>query len=107
MRQAAGRLSHRLAVLGSLVFKVTQRKTDHTKLTRHIVELNKQQSSAGIINEAARCLKEMLNYRLFAFVINKETGMDVWLAPRMYITRKYSHPAFVLFFTFKTEFNYS
>ena len=54
------------------------------KLTRHIVALNKKTVSKEIINEVAVCLKDILGYRLFAFVVKKESGVDVWLDPRMY-----------------------
>ncbi|RLC04539.1 MAG: GGDEF domain-containing protein [Deltaproteobacteria bacterium] len=84
MKQALSRISNRIVTLFSIIFKVAQRQADHKKLTRHIVALNKQQSSTGIINEVALCLKDLLNYRLFAFVIQKEKGMDIWLDPGMY-----------------------
>lgn len=60
------------------------RETDHRKLTRHIINLNQQNSTQGIIHEVSVCLKEILNYRLFAFVIQRDRGIDVWLDPRMY-----------------------
>ncbi|MBF0202080.1 MAG: hypothetical protein HQK66_12355, partial [Desulfamplus sp.] len=49
------------------------RERDQTKLTRHIIKLNQENSIGGIINEVSECLKEILGYRLFAFAINKET----------------------------------
>jgi diguanylate cyclase (GGDEF)-like protein len=73
-----------MTTLFSMMFKVAERQADHKKLTHHMVELNKKESSTEIINEVALCLKDSLNYRLFAFVLKKETGVDVWLDPRMY-----------------------
>ncbi|MCK5164787.1 MAG: GGDEF domain-containing protein [Desulfobacula sp.] len=84
MNQALTRISGKALTLFSMIFQVAQRQADHKKLTRHIVALNKKQSSMGIINEVALCLKDILNYRLFAFVIKKEKGVDIWLDPRMY-----------------------
>ena len=84
MKQALSRISGRMITLFSMIFKIAQRQADHKKLTRHIVELNKKQSSTQIINEVALCLKDILSYRLFAFVIKKEKGVDVWLDPRRY-----------------------
>ena len=84
MKQVLSRISNRIVTLFSMIFKVPQRQADHKKLTHHIVALNKQQSSTGIINEVALCLKELLNYRLFAFVTQKEKGVDIWLDPGMY-----------------------
>lgn len=80
MRQTLIRLSTFL----SLFFGMSKHREDHQKLTRHIVAINRQQSITGIINEAAVCLKDMLSYRLFAFVVKKEKGVDIWLDPRMY-----------------------
>ena len=84
MKQALSRISGKMTTLFSMIFNVAQRQADLKKLTHHIVELNKKQSSMEIINEAALCLKDILNYRLFAFVIKKEKKVDIWLDPRMY-----------------------
>ncbi|MFH2093898.1 MAG: GGDEF domain-containing protein [Pseudomonadota bacterium] len=84
MNQALSRLSGRLNTLFSIIFQAARSQADHKKLTHHILEISKKQSSAEIINEVALCLKDILNYRLFAFVVKKETAVDVWLDPRMY-----------------------
>lgn len=84
MKQTLNRISGRMAALFSMVFKLAETQADHRKLTHHIVELNKKQSPEDIINEAALCLKDILDYRLFAFVLKKENKVDVWLDPRMY-----------------------
>ncbi len=74
------------SAIAGLVFRTAaqQRADAHNKLSRHIVALNKKSSSTEIINEVADCLKDILGYRLFAFVVKKDAGMDVWLDPRMY-----------------------
>jgi len=74
------------SALMGLIFRTAaqQRAEAHNKLSRHIVALNKRASSTEIINEVADCLKDILGYRLFAFVVRKDAGMDVWLDPRMY-----------------------
>ena len=84
MRQTLSRLSNRMSTLVSVVFGLAQHQADHKKLTRHIVEIHRHNSTKGIINEAASCLKDMLDYRLFSFVIKKEESVDIWLDPRMY-----------------------
>lgn len=84
MKHALSRISVRMKPLLSIIFRVAQTHADHRKLTRHIVELNKKQTPKDIINEVAVCFKEILDYRLFAFVLKKEKGVDVWLDPRMY-----------------------
>lgn len=84
MTQTLRRLSDTMAALFSIIFKQVQTQADHKKMTHHIVELSKKRSSAEIINEVALCLKDILSYRLFAFVLQKDQGVDVWLDPRMY-----------------------
>lgn len=84
MKQSLNRLSNRMTAVLSMIFKAAQKQADHKKLTHHIVELNKKQSSQDIISEVSLCLKDILNYRLFAFVIKKENSIDIWLDPRMY-----------------------
>lgn len=85
MKQTMGRLSGKITALLSMVFNAAKKQADHKKLTQHILALNKKQSPADIINEVALCLKDIMNYRLFAFVMKKEEGgVDVWLDPRMY-----------------------
>ncbi len=84
MNQALSRLSNRMTALFSMVFKAAQTQADHKRLAHHIIEINKKQSSSEIINEVAVCLKNILNYRLFAFVVKKQSSIDVWLDPRMY-----------------------
>jgi len=84
MKQTFGRLPGEVTALFSMIFNVAKKQADHKKLTHHILALNKKQSPTEIISEVALCLKDILNYRLFAFVMKKEGGVDVWLDPRMY-----------------------
>jgi len=84
MKQTLNRISGRMTSLFSMVFNIAQKQADQKTLAHHIIALNKMQTSTQIINEVALCLKNILNYRLFAFVIKKKDGVDVWLDPRMY-----------------------
>ncbi|MEN8212466.1 MAG: GGDEF domain-containing protein, partial [Thermodesulfobacteriota bacterium] len=84
MKQTFNKMSGIMAACFSMIFNTAQNQVDHKNLTHHIIALNKKHSSAQIINEVAVCLKEIFNYRLFAFVIKKEDGVDVWLDPKMY-----------------------
>ncbi|THB80500.1 MAG: GGDEF domain-containing protein [Desulfobacteraceae bacterium] len=77
-------LSEKLYAMLSVFFGFAQRQADHKKLNRHILALNQKENLAGIIDEVSLCLKSILNYRLFAFVLEKGDGVDVWLDPRMY-----------------------
>ncbi len=68
----------------SALYNSIIRQTDHKRLTSYIIELNKKESFEAIINELARCLKDILNYRLFGFVSRKNDTIDVWLDPKIY-----------------------
>jgi len=70
--------------IGSFFFNATAREADHQKLARHIINLNQQNSIQDIIHEVSVNLKELLNYRQYAFVLKRKTGIDVWLDSRMY-----------------------
>ncbi len=84
MQQAINKISSRMTAIFSMIFNMVRKQADHKNLTSHIIALNKKQSAEQIINETATCLKNILNYRLFAFVTSKDDGVDIWLDPRMY-----------------------
>ncbi len=84
MKQAIETISGRALGMVTAIFSQASRQADQIKLSRHILALNKKDSSSAIINEMALCLKEILDFRLFAFVVRKKGGVDVWLDPRMY-----------------------
>ncbi len=81
MNQILRQLSSKLLTLtfGQWIHRVSQKE-----LLRHIVSLQKQTSSGDIINSAASSLKQIVDYRLFAFVMKKEDSVNVWLDPRIY-----------------------
>ncbi len=84
MKDALNKLSSSVSTLLSAFFGTAARQSDHRRLTQYIVTLNQKENPEEIISEASLCLKDILDYRLFAFVIKTETGIDVWLDPRMY-----------------------
>ena len=85
MKLSLQRLNDNLSGFFLSIFNsAAKRASIQNKLTRHIVALNKKSSSKEIINEVAVCLKDILGYRLFAFVVKRESGVDIWLDPRMY-----------------------
>lgn len=78
------RFSNTVSALASFVFGAASRQSDHQRLVQYIVALNQRNSPEDIIAEASCCLKDILNFRLFAFVFNASSGIDVWLDPKMY-----------------------
>ncbi len=47
----------------------TKKRADHKTLSRHIIKLNQKKKPGDIIRQSASCLKEIAQYRLFAFAI--------------------------------------
>ncbi len=84
MKGSINRLSQKVSAVFSTLFSAADRQSDHRRLTRYIVTLNQKKNPREIISEVSLCLKDLLNYRLFAFVIKTDRGIDVWLDPRMY-----------------------
>jgi diguanylate cyclase (GGDEF)-like protein len=84
MKPSHNRLSTRVLAAFSTLFSTTDRESYHRRLTRYLVTLNQKKTPGDIIAEVSLCLKDILNYRLFAFVIKQEGKIDVWLDPRMY-----------------------
>jgi diguanylate cyclase (GGDEF)-like protein len=60
------------------------RQIDYKALNRYIVAINQSPTLDNILQEASRCLKEILNYHLFAFAVQDREKLDVWIDPRVY-----------------------
>lgn len=60
------------------------RQIDYKALNRYIVAINQSPTLDTILQEASRCLKEILNYHLFAFAVQDREKLDVWIDPRIY-----------------------
>ena len=71
-----------IAVTGML-FGIAK-KIDYKTLNRYIIGMNECLTLDNIMLEASRCLKDILNYQLFAFAVQDQDRLDVWIDPRMY-----------------------
>ena len=60
------------------------RDTDYRLLNHHLLRMQEKQDLDALLAEIAHCLAAMLDYRLFAFVIRDDTGVDVWIDPSMF-----------------------
>lgn len=60
------------------------KKIDYKTLNRYIIGMNECLTLDHILLEASRCLKDILNYQLFAFAVQDQVKLDVWIDPRMY-----------------------
>lgn len=60
------------------------RQIDYKALNRYILAINESSTLDHILLEASRCLKDILNYHLFAFAVQDAEKLNVWIDPRIY-----------------------
>lgn len=58
------------------------RKIDYRAVSHYILMINQCKDINAIVHETALCLKEIVDYRFFGFVIKTEHSVDVWADPR-------------------------
>ncbi|MBF0118243.1 MAG: GGDEF domain-containing protein [Desulfobacterales bacterium] len=69
-----------LAMAVNVLFGVAKR-IDYKTLNRYIIEINDKRDLTGILIETSRCLKELLDYRLFSFAVQSDDKIDIWVDP--------------------------
>lgn len=84
MKQTFNRIFYKLFSFLPRLFRQIPPPVDHKKLTQQILTISQQHSSMEMISEMAGCLKESLDYQLFAFILEQKTSLKVWLDPQMY-----------------------
>lgn len=60
------------------------RGIDYRTLNTFILKTNGLQEIDDILLEVAKCLKGILDYELFGFVIKQDDSLNVWIDPRAY-----------------------
>lgn len=60
------------------------KEADFRLLNQYILSIHQIQDLDDILAEVSECLGEMLDYRLFAFVIRDTNGVDVWIDPSIF-----------------------
>jgi diguanylate cyclase (GGDEF)-like protein len=60
------------------------KRMDYKTLSRFMLRISEIQDLNSILHEASRCLKIILRYQLFAFAIQDEGKLDVWIDPSIY-----------------------
>ena len=83
MKQRLKNLIKYIPLVSRILFGVS-RKLDYKTLSRYLIRINEQKGLAEILQEASQCLKDILNYRLFAFAIQDKEQLDVWIDPKVY-----------------------
>jgi diguanylate cyclase (GGDEF)-like protein len=77
------RFFHNATTAANVLFGMA-RQIDYKTLNRYIIAINQCQTLDSILHEASLCLKDILNYHLFAFAVQDRERMDVWIDPRIY-----------------------
>ncbi len=77
-------LTDRISTMFSIMLKSVGKQADLKRLTNYIIAINQKESTEDILSELSHCLKDILNYRLFAFVIQEKGCLDIWLDPHIY-----------------------
>ncbi len=83
MKQRLKNIIKYVPLVSRILFGVS-RKLDYKTLSRYLIRINEQKGLAEILQEASQCLKDILNYRLFAFAIQDKEQLDVWIDPKVY-----------------------
>jgi diguanylate cyclase (GGDEF)-like protein len=61
------------------------RGVDYKTLSQHILSIHELKDIDSIIYKSARCLKDILNYDLFAFAMRDQDTVDIWIDPKFQI----------------------
>ncbi|MHB8772314.1 MAG: sensor domain-containing diguanylate cyclase [Syntrophales bacterium] len=59
------------------------RGIDYKTLSEHILSIHQLKDIDSILYKSARCLKDILDYRLFAFAMRDGEAVDIWLDPKL------------------------
>ncbi len=60
------------------------RGIDYHSLSQYILKINKHNEINDILDEVSLCLKDVLDYELFGFVLKNGNTLDIWVDPRAY-----------------------
>jgi diguanylate cyclase (GGDEF)-like protein len=83
MKPLFGKIFHSVSAATALMLGIS-RRVDYRTLNRYILEINMEDDIVNILRGASNCLKEILNYKLFAVAVQCDKGVDVWIDPSLY-----------------------
>jgi diguanylate cyclase (GGDEF)-like protein len=83
MEKVFKRIKNRMVSAAGLMLGLSKR-IDYKTLNRYVIGMNESLTLDHVLLEASRCLKDILNYQLFAFAVQDGERLDVWIDPRMY-----------------------
>jgi len=82
MELKLNRISRYSLTLINTVFSMVN--IDYKALSQYIIGFNQKNDLESILVEAAKCLKHILRYRLFAFAVQNDDMLEVWVDPSVY-----------------------
>jgi diguanylate cyclase (GGDEF)-like protein len=83
MAPAIKEMIHRKVTAAGTLFGFSKR-VDYKTLNRYVIGMNECLTLDHVLLEASRCLKDIMDYQLFAFAVQDRGQLDVWIDPRMY-----------------------
>jgi diguanylate cyclase (GGDEF)-like protein len=83
MKNSIKKIFENIPLASRILFGISQR-LDYKTLSRYMLKINEKQELSEILQEVSQCLKDILNYRVFAFAIQGGDKVDVWIDPRIY-----------------------
>jgi diguanylate cyclase (GGDEF)-like protein len=81
MLNMAQKVMKQAALVLKLGYKIA-RGIDYKMLNEYILKMNKCKNIDDMLHEAAKSLKDLLDFELFGFVLKKGAVMDVWSKPQ-------------------------
>lgn len=83
MANLFGKLSRNIANTTRLLLGIAS-EIDHQRLSHYIHDISRMSDVDAIVDQASKCLGDILNYKLFAFVMQRDEKLDIWVDPANY-----------------------
>ncbi len=83
MNSLIGKITRNISALTGAIFGAA-RNVDYKTLSNYILAINQVKDMDEILLEVSKCLKDILNYRLFAFAVQDGDQLKVWIDPSLY-----------------------
>ncbi len=83
MKPLFGKIVRNVSATAAVALGLSKR-VDYRTLNRYILGINQMDDLGSILQEASNCLKEILNYKLFAVAVENGGAIDVWIDPSIY-----------------------
>lgn len=82
MHQILTRLRQRAVKAMEISYRLA-RGIDYKTLSEHILSIHELKDIDSILYKSSRCLKEILDYHLFAFAMRDQDAVDIWIDPKL------------------------